>query len=74
MRVRRDSFTTRAIVIASLLLLAANFLLGGLLMSLSRGILVQQIQARMMDTARTAASLLDGDELELLDFEDEPEA
>ena len=70
MRVRRDSFTTRAIVIASLLLLAANFLLGGLLMSLSRGILVQQIQARMMDTARTAASLLDGDELELLEAED----
>lgn len=71
MKAHRPGFTTQAILIISALLLIANGVLGITLMHQSQEAMVTQIQARMMDIATTAASMLDGDELEKLTAEDE---
>jgi len=71
MKDRGISFRTQVIIIVSVLLLAANVLLGTVLMSQSKAAMKTLIHDRMLDIANTAAAMLDGDALELLEPEDE---
>lgn len=57
---------TQALIIISVLLLAANIALGIILMEQSRTATKAMMQARMLDVVNTAASMIDGDAYEQL--------
>lgn len=60
---RTNSFTTRGIAVVCAALMLANIVLALMLSSQSEGTLTEQVRARMLDVARSAAGLLDGDAL-----------
>ncbi len=68
---RTPGFTVRLSIIASVLLLAANMILGFILVSNSRAALKTVIDERMLDIANTAADMLDGDALKSFTKEDQ---
>lgn len=64
------SLTTRYVVIVGLLLLAANILLGVVLLNQSKTAMKTMIRKNMLDISNTAAELLDGDVMAALTAED----
>lgn len=70
MKRSRFGFTGRAVVIVIVVLLLADGAAGALLLRQNRDNLRQQIDARMLDIANSAAALLDGDALGRLTAED----
>ena len=64
MKDRNLGFRTQALILISLLLLVANIVLGMIMMSQAKTALKTQIHDRMLDIARTAASMIDGDAYE----------
>ncbi len=71
MKKRTPGFAVRLAIVASVLLLAANMILGIVLVSNSRAAMKTLIDERMLDIANTAADMLDGDILENLTEEDQ---
>ncbi len=67
---RTPSLTVRLALILSILLLAANTLLGAILVHNSRTAMKSLIDHRMLDIVNTASSMLDGDVLKNLKAED----
>ena len=63
-------FSARLMLITAGLLLAANLILGTLLVNSSRSAMKALIQNRMLDISSSAADMLDGDTLESLRKED----
>ncbi len=68
---RKVSYRTKLIIIITLLLLAADFILGSILITQSARTIKDMIDERMVDIVSSAAAKLDGDELEKLTAEDE---
>ena len=66
MKSKRIGLTTKTVVIFTLILLAVNFAVGALLVSQSRYFMRQIINDRMLSIVKTAASMLDGNELAAL--------
>ncbi len=62
--------TAWIIIITSVILIAANLLLGSVLVSSSQKSMTTLIQNRMLDVSKTAADMLDGDVLDTLKAED----
>ncbi len=72
MKMRRASgFAVKLAIILSVLLLAANAVLGVILANNSRAAMKTLIDERMLDIANTAANMLDGDDMETLTKEDQ---
>ena len=71
MKKNKFSITTPLLIPAMILLIAANLLLGIILMEQSRTSMQSLIKARMLDIANTAAYMLDGDEMKKLQKGDE---
>ena len=67
---RKISFTTRYVLVFGLLLVAANILLGIVILQQSDSAMKSLINKNMLDIANTAAGLLDGDALSALTEED----
>ncbi len=67
---KRIGMRTRVILLVSLFILATNLALGFVLLRQSRAAAKTQINERMLDVARSAAAMLDGDVLERLTAED----
>lgn len=67
---KAPGFATRLAIVISVLLLAANLLLGVILVGNSRTALKTLIDNRMLDISNTAADMLDGDVLARLTAED----
>lgn len=61
--------TAWIIIITSAILIAANLLLGSVLVNNSRKSMTTLIQNRMLDISNTAADMLDGDVLDALKAE-----
>lgn len=70
MKRSRLNLPTRVILLTSAVMLIINIVLGLTLMNQSRQAMKTLIDERMMDTAKTAAAMLDGDTLESLTAED----
>lgn len=70
MRTKRFNMTTRLVVIAVTLLVLFNAALGAVLLKRSAELLKDNIQARMLDVANSAAAMMDGDVLGRLQAED----
>jgi len=70
-KMMKAGFSVRLAIMTSLLLLAANLLLGFNLMKNSRIAMKTLIDNRMLDISNSAADMLDGDVLESLTAEDE---
>ena len=70
MKKRRFSLTTRYVVIVGVLLLAANIVLGIVMMSQSKAMMNTMIRKNMLDISNTAAALLDGDVMAALTADD----
>ena len=70
MKRRRFSLTTRYVVIVGVLLLAANIVLGIVMMSQSKAMMNTMIRKNMLDISNTAAALLDGDVMAALTADD----
>ncbi len=71
MKVKKFGFSAKAVVLITVLLLAANILLGVFLVQRSRSSIRAIIDERMLGVAKTAAAMLDGDELAALTEEDD---
>lgn len=67
---RDNSFTARGIAVVCAAVMLANIALALMLTNQSRGALTEQVRARMLDIARSAAGLLDGDALARLQVGD----
>ena len=67
----RFKTSKRNFVLALVLLLTTNILMGLSLMFMARKSLSEQIQQRMLDVAKTAAAQLNGDEIKYIKAEDE---
>ena len=67
---KRLGFTTRFVVLVSVLLLAVNAALGFVLLTQSKNSLRSLINSHMIELARTASAMLDGDALGALKEED----
>jgi sensor histidine kinase regulating citrate/malate metabolism len=67
---KKLSETMSVLLIISVFLIAANVLLGVVLVNQSNGALKAQIDARMLDITKTAADMIDGDEFEKITEED----
>ena len=67
---KKNSITTPLLTATTVLLIAANVLLGIILTNQSRNSMKSLINARMLDISNTAAKMLDGDKLEKLTAED----
>ena len=67
---KRVKVSMRNFILALILLLLTNTLMGVTLMTISKKTLREQIKARMLDVSNTAAYQLDGDELENLTADD----
>ncbi len=63
MKLKKMSLATRYIILMCALLLAVNLVMGFVLVGQTKIALKTQINARMLDTAKTAAAALDGDKL-----------
>lgn len=61
MKKNKLSITTPMLAATTVLLVAANLLLGGILMRQSRNSMRSLIRARMLDVSNTAADMIDGD-------------
>lgn len=70
MKKNKISITTPLIAAVTILLVAANLLLGFILTTQSRKVMRQLTEARMLDISNTAARLLDGDKMARLTAED----
>ena len=70
MKKRNFSYSTKAVLVITLLLLLLNVVVGGLVAIQSRNTMRQVINERMLGVARTAGSMLDGDELAAIEKED----
>ena len=70
MKLFRDNYTALLITLSVILLLAANTVLGVVLTSQSKNAMKILIQNRMTDISKTAAAMLDGDELKTLTKDD----
>ena len=70
MKNHKPGFATRLAIVISALLLAANMLLGIVLMNNSQTAIKTLIDNRMLDISNTAADMLDGDVLGKLTAED----
>ena len=70
-KMMKPGFSVRLAIMTSVLLLAANLLLGFNLMKNSRIAMKTLIDNRMLDISKSAADMLDGDVLESLTAEDE---
>ena len=66
----KTGFTVKLAVVISVLLLAANLLLGAILINNSRTAMKTLISERMLDIAKTAAKMLNGDDLAALTVKD----
>ena len=67
----KNNFLKQLVIVISIFLLAVNGVLGVLLTSQSKNMLQKHMRERMLDISKSAAALLDGDELEKLQKEDE---
>ena len=67
---KKMSLRAKAVLLVSLFLLVTNLALGTVLTREACGVTKAQINGRMLDVARTAAALLDGDALEGLTPQD----
>ena len=63
MKLKKMSFTTRYVIVVGLLLMAANLLLGMVIMRQSKAAMRTLIDKNMLDVANSAAAMLDGDVL-----------
>ncbi len=63
-------YNRKTIIIAVMLMIVTNILMGVILMIQSRRALWEQINERMLDVSNTAASMLDGDKMRELKAED----
>lgn len=63
MKKRKLGLTTQIFIIACLLLLSANVILGVILISQSRAAMKSSLNQNMLEVAKTAAAFLDGDAL-----------
>ena len=70
MKREKMGLTATFAILVSIMLVVANLLLGGILMTSSKKSMLTLIQNRMLDISTTAAAMLDGDELENLKKED----
>lgn len=70
MKILRDNYTALLITLSIILLLTANAVLGVVLTNQSKDAMRTLINNRMTDISKTAASMLDGDELKNLKKED----
>ena len=70
MKERRFGFTTKTVVLFTLLLLAIYLALGLVLVKQSRSAVREVINQQMLGVAQTACAFLDGDELAVLTKED----
>jgi sensor histidine kinase regulating citrate/malate metabolism len=70
MKRRTLSFRTRILIIISLFLLSANAVLGTIMLHQSKSAMKTLIQQRMLDISNSAADLLDGDALAVIEAED----
>ena len=68
---RKLGFTTRSVIITTVMMLVINVALGAFLISRSRESIRKLIDERMLGVSRTAASMLDGDLLDSLTMDDE---
>ena len=66
MKRKNFSYSTNAVLAFTLLLLVLNIAVGGFVAMQSRNTMRQVINERMLGVARTAGTMLDGDELALL--------
>ena len=60
----------RNFILALVLLLSTNILMGVILINMSRATLREQINQRMLDVANSASALLNGDEIKTIDAQD----
>ena len=67
----KNKFSKQIVIILSVFLIAVNGALGFLLISQSKNTLQKHMRERMLDISKSAAALLDGDEMEKLQKEDE---
>ncbi len=67
---KKLGLTATFAIMVSIMIVAVNLLLGGILMNSSKKSMLTLIQNRMLDISNTAAAMLDGDELENLKKED----
>ena len=67
---KKPGLTATFAIILSVMLLAVNLLLGGILVNNSKKSMITLIQNRMLDISNTAADMLDGDALRSLKKED----
>ena len=63
MKLKKMSFTTRYVIVVGLLLMAANLLLGMVIIGQSKAAMRTLIDKNMLDVANSAAAMLDGDVL-----------
>ena len=68
---KNNRFSKQILILISIFLLVVNGVLGVLLTSQSKNMLQAHMRERMLDISKSAAALLDGDELEKLQKEDE---
>lgn len=68
---KKSSLTTPYVIIFGILLLVTNILLGVILIIQSRVMIKDMVDNSMINVAKTAASLIDGDVFESLEKEDE---
>ena len=60
-KLRQLGFTTQIVILMSVVLFLANILLGAGLYSVAKKALKENIESRMLDVAKSAAKLVDGD-------------
>ena len=70
MKQKKLSLTTRYVLMVGLLLMAANLLLGVVILRQSKSAMRALIDKNMLDVANAAADMLDGDVLGALTAED----
>ncbi|MEE5992590.1 MAG: diguanylate cyclase [Oscillospiraceae bacterium] len=71
MKNKKSSFGRRNLILALMLLVIANAVMGLVLLHQSKTAVQTQIEQRMLDIANTAADMLNGDALETLSKDDE---
>ena len=71
MKKRKRSFGSRNLILALMLLVIANAVMGLILLYQSKTAMQTQIEQRMLDISNTAADMLNGDALKSLTKEDE---
>ena len=67
----KNKYSRQVVIILSVFLIAVNGVLGVLLTTQSKNTLQKHMRERMLDISKSAAALLNGDEIEKLQKEDE---